>query len=274
MANLASRPGLGPVAAVFDNVAVLNAVNPHPVTGYAHGPIPDNNPGWKPTAYLAAITNGARKYDIKAVDILADPPPNLAVVLNKENTGVSVMVQCLWQIVGAYCRCDIVVNPPAQMCGVVLPDGPSMRRHIRQEHPGATVMPDRRAKWRSLRPRTPSSPGRGPDNGNIGFWCDALERIAASDRQFANTWGMRFHRYEVPATPGSGHRARRRGPVVPGTPIPFAGFAAPGPVANEGDDEDVGDDEDQDGNTIYDEDGNVLFSEDSSVLSPARSISL
>ncbi|KAK9342746.1 hypothetical protein V1522DRAFT_395007 [Lipomyces starkeyi] len=240
------------------------------------GPIPDNNPGWKPTAYLAAITNGARKYDIKAVDILADPPPNLAVVLNKENTGV----------------CDIVVNPPAQMCGVVLPDGPSMRRHIRQEHPGATVMPDRRAKWRSLRPRTPSSvgsfnlagsPGRGPDNGNIGFWCDALERIAASDRQFANTWGMRFHRYEVPATPGSGHRARRvssysgyasRIRIVPGNPIPFAGFAAPGPVANEGDDEDVGDDEDQDGNTIYDEDGNVLFSEDSSVLSPARSISL
>ncbi|KAJ5190427.1 uncharacterized protein N7498_009412 [Penicillium cinerascens] len=61
-----------------------------------------------------------RRYDIKAVDIESTPPPNEAVTL-KENTGV----------------CDIVVNPPSQMCVMVLPDGPSMRRHIRQDHSGA-----------------------------------------------------------------------------------------------------------------------------------------
>ncbi|KAJ5159789.1 uncharacterized protein N7482_006793 [Penicillium canariense] len=59
------------------------------------GPIPDNNPGWKPTIYTTAIAAGAHKYDIKAADILANPP-NQAVVLNKGNTGVY----------------DVPVNPP------------------------------------------------------------------------------------------------------------------------------------------------------------------
>ncbi|KAJ5522014.1 hypothetical protein N7527_006129 [Penicillium freii] len=31
----------------FVNPDVLNAVNPHPFWGYAHGHIPDNNPDWK-----------------------------------------------------------------------------------------------------------------------------------------------------------------------------------------------------------------------------------
>lgn len=55
------------------------------------GPIPNNNPGWKPAAYTAAIAAGNVRYDIKAADIAATPPPNPAVVLNKENTGVYVM---------------------------------------------------------------------------------------------------------------------------------------------------------------------------------------
>jgi hypothetical protein len=54
------------------------------------GPIPDNNPGWKPAAHAAALAAGARHYDIKAADIAVTPPPNPAVVLNKENTGVYV----------------------------------------------------------------------------------------------------------------------------------------------------------------------------------------
>ncbi|KAF3392838.1 hypothetical protein F1880_008889 [Penicillium rolfsii] len=72
-------------------------------------------------AYTTAIAASAREYDIKAADILANPPPNPAVVLNKANTGV----------------CDIIVNPPAQMCGLVFPEGPALRRHIRNEHSGA-----------------------------------------------------------------------------------------------------------------------------------------
>ncbi|KAJ5952314.1 uncharacterized protein N7479_010727 [Penicillium vulpinum] len=68
-------------------------------------------------------------------------------------------------------------------------------------------------------------PGRGPENGLVGFWCDALERIAQSDAQFANTFGRRFHRFPVPTTPGSGRRSRR--PNVTAPPIPFPGFGSP-----------------------------------------------
>ncbi|OOQ86329.1 hypothetical protein PEBR_21913 [Penicillium brasilianum] len=130
MANLGIFPALGPTRDQFDNYAVLNAVNPDPLLGYAHGPIPNNNPGWKPAAYTAAVAAGNVRYDIKAADIAATPPPNQAVVLNKENTGV----------------CDIVVNPPAQMCGMVFSEGPALRRHIRNEHSGAIVNPSRRSK--------------------------------------------------------------------------------------------------------------------------------
>ncbi|KAJ6018415.1 hypothetical protein N7522_001879 [Penicillium canescens] len=236
MSNLALHPGLGPTQADFDNNTVLTAVNPDVFAGYAHGPIPDNNPGWKPIAYHTAIAAGIRKYDIKAADIIANPPPNQALVLNKENIGV----------------CDILVNPPRQMCGMVLPDGPSMRRHIRQEHAGALVMPDRRAKQREdiitahnaikrwilqLGWQNASyvhEPGRGPDNGLVGFWCDALERIAANNAQFRATYGSRFHRFQIPETPSSGHRRRRRGPDVPANPIPFPSFGPPTAASNGG----------------------------------------
>jgi hypothetical protein len=75
--NLALHPGLDPTYADFHN-----------------------NPGWKPAAYTAAITAGAHKYDIKAADILATPPPNQALVLNKENIGVYVVFQCPQHIRG------------------------------------------------------------------------------------------------------------------------------------------------------------------------------
>ncbi|KAJ6018535.1 hypothetical protein N7522_000429 [Penicillium canescens] len=236
MANLALHPGLGPTQDDFDNNTVLTAVNPEVFAGYAHGPIPDNNPGWKPIAYHTAMAAGIRKYDIKAADIMANPPPNQALVLNKENIGV----------------CDILVNPPRQMCGMVLPDGPSMRRHIRQEHAGALVMPDRRAKRREdiisahnaikrwilqLGWQNASyvhEPGRGSDNGLVGFWCDALERIAANNAKFRATYGSRFHRFQVPSTPTSGHRSRRRGPDVPANPIPFPGFGPTTAASNGG----------------------------------------
>ncbi|OQD78905.1 hypothetical protein PENANT_c072G05171 [Penicillium antarcticum] len=97
MVNLGVFPGLGLTRADFDNNSVLNVVNPDPLTGYAYSPIPNNNPGWKPAVYHTAIAGSARNYDIKAADIIATPPLNLTVVLNKENIGV----------------CDIVMNPLA-----------------------------------------------------------------------------------------------------------------------------------------------------------------
>ncbi|KAJ5926167.1 hypothetical protein N7516_007940 [Penicillium verrucosum] len=77
-------------------------------------------------------------------------------------------------------------------------------------------------------------PGRGPDNGLIGFWCDALERIAATDTQFRATYGSRFHRFQIPSTPTSGHRSRRRGPNVPTIPIPFPSLGPTTGVSNGG----------------------------------------
>lgn len=85
------------------------------------GPIPDNNPGWKPAAYTAAIANGAHGYKIRTADIKSSPPPNAPVILNKENIGV----------------CDIAVNGP-QMCGKTFSESTALWRHIREEHPGAS----------------------------------------------------------------------------------------------------------------------------------------
>ncbi|KAJ5956773.1 hypothetical protein N7501_011052 [Penicillium viridicatum] len=84
------------------------------------GPIPNNNEGWKPTAYTSAIAAGAKKYDIKAANIMATHPPSAPVALNKENTGM----------------CDVMVNG-AQMCGLVFADQVALRRHLRNEHSGA-----------------------------------------------------------------------------------------------------------------------------------------
>ncbi|KAF4760928.1 hypothetical protein HAV15_007703 [Penicillium sp. str.  len=81
-------------------------------TSGADGPISNKIPGWKPTAYTNAIASGAKRYDIKEADITANPPPNRAVVLNKEDTGV----------------CDVAVNR----------DQVSLRRHLRKD-PGATM---------------------------------------------------------------------------------------------------------------------------------------
>ncbi|KAJ6018565.1 hypothetical protein N7522_002029 [Penicillium canescens] len=256
MANLALHPGLGPTQDDFDNNTVLTAVNPEVFAGYAHGPIPDNNPGWKPIAYHTAMAAGIRKYDIKAADIMANPLQTRPLSSTRRTSACTLLLDtfhiCMADTNMSYNSCDILVNPPRQMCGMVLPDGLSMRRHIRQEHAGALVMPDRRAKRREdiisahnaikrwilqLGWQNASyvhEPGRGPDNGLVGFWCDALERIAANNAQFRATYGSRFHRFQVPSTPTSGHRSRRRGPDVPANPIPFPGFGPTTAASNGG----------------------------------------
>ncbi|CAI7603278.1 unnamed protein product [Penicillium discolor] len=93
-------------------------------TSGADGPIPNKNPDWKPAAYTNAIASGAKRYDIKAADITANPPPNRAVVLNKEGTGV----------------CDVAVNRD-QMCDLAFGDRVSLRRHLHNDHPGVKVAP-------------------------------------------------------------------------------------------------------------------------------------
>ncbi|KAJ5516388.1 hypothetical protein N7527_007948 [Penicillium freii] len=122
MDAIALQLGLGPTRADFDNPGVLNAINPNPLTGFAHGPIPNNNEEWKPTAYTSAIAAGAKKIRYRGSRHHGYPPvPNAPVALNKENTGV----------------CDVMVNG-AQMCGLVFADQVALWRHLRNEHSGAS----------------------------------------------------------------------------------------------------------------------------------------
>lgn len=95
----------------FDCEEVLNAVNPHPISGYAHGmfpksqynqtlfifvltialsgPIPNNNRGWMPMPVANRVLETRRPTRVSAADIaeglLKNPPPNPMVTLNKEN---------------------------------------------------------------------------------------------------------------------------------------------------------------------------------------------
>ncbi|KAJ5081544.1 hypothetical protein NUU61_009808 [Penicillium alfredii] len=249
MSNLAHHPGLGLTRGHFDISQVHSAVNPNPLVGYAHGPIPNNNIGWKPQAWHDAIAAGLRKYDIKAGDIAnADnPPPNPLVLLNKENSLV----------------CDILVDGSQTMCGLTFEKQPAFRRHLRNEHSGATFIPDRRAKtalemlagqnalkkwvltggWRDA--MYLNEPGRGPETGPIGHWCDALERIAREDADFRRQFGSRFHRFQQPTTPTSGNRSRRRGRDPPPNPVPFPSLTAASEPAGTPNASDHGDDEEE-----------------------------
>ncbi|KAJ5875039.1 uncharacterized protein N7473_012386 [Penicillium subrubescens] len=100
-----------------------------------------------------------------------------------------------------------------QIYGLVFSEGPALHRYIRNEYSGAVVNPNSRAKtqyeiiagqnairrwvlegsWRDT--SYLYEPSRGPDNGLIGHWASALERIAATDAQFAAQYGTRFHRW-------------------------------------------------------------------------------
>lgn len=111
-----SEPSITPLSLLmtkddFDCPEVLNAVNPHPVTGYAHGmicpnhnkkillhsvltillsgPIPNNNRGWIPMPVIDRSLAARRPVPIMAADIAEgltkNPPPNPMVKLNKEN---------------------------------------------------------------------------------------------------------------------------------------------------------------------------------------------
>ncbi|KAJ5921098.1 hypothetical protein N7466_009424 [Penicillium verhagenii] len=187
MSQLATREGRGiQIQPFIDAVASEpNIPHPDPVWGYAHGPIENNNPGWLPPEARVPRQPRAGPYQIKAKDISNDPahptraPPNPRVTISKENTGV----------------CDII-RYGQTICGQVFEDQGAFRRHIRQEHAGAALMPTKKAKdideitagrnaimrwvitggWRDA--VYVFEPGRGPDTNLIGHFCDGLERIA------------------------------------------------------------------------------------------------
>lgn len=177
-------------AAAFYIPAIDNAANPS-AFGYHHGPIPNHNAGWVPPSRITK----ARSQITTAENGAA---PSAAVALSTVNIGV----------------CDIDCG--GVMCGVTFGDQPSLRRHIRNSHPGALTNPARTnvsinetiagqnaiklwvrsGGWRSA--QYAREPGRGPAGGLIDQYATVMEAIAATDATFAKRFGTRFHRANVP----------------------------------------------------------------------------
>ncbi|ORY57424.1 uncharacterized protein BCR38DRAFT_449080 [Pseudomassariella vexata] len=179
----------------FTNANVQNARNPHPVYGYAHGPITNPNADWVPDSH-AATEAGRPLPALSAAENAAAPNP--AAILNTVNGGV--------------CWIEIGVAGSNQMCGHIFASQPALRRHIRTAHPGAVTNP-RRANasdqmilagqnalkqfvvtqgWRNA--SFLHEPGVGPASGLIDEYATACERIAQNNQVFANRYGTRFHR--------------------------------------------------------------------------------
>ncbi|KAJ5961933.1 hypothetical protein N7501_006874, partial [Penicillium viridicatum] len=178
----------------FVNPDVLNAVNPHPFWGYAHGPIPDNNPDWKfKKSSKGRVTRGDQA---RALAIRRPPAP--MVTLNNHRSSLV--------------SCDILVQD-AQMCGMSYGGNGGVVTHIRSFHCGATNLPSRgsmgtRRKaagdnamkrwvlmggWRdALYLNEPSH--EHVSHYLLGYYCDVLEGIARTDAQFAAEYGTQFHR--------------------------------------------------------------------------------
>ncbi|KAJ9262128.1 hypothetical protein DTO195F2_3830 [Paecilomyces variotii] len=188
----------------FDNPAVRDARNPS-TFGYHHGPIPYNNDGWLPPRQQAARDAG-----IPAVTAAENAaPPNAAERLSGVNGHV----------------CDVVVDGSGLMCGVLLSDQPSLRRHIRNVHPGAILNASQRnlslaeelaghhalkkfvltKGWREARYHREPGSGAG---SLLEVYATACERIASEDPDFAATFGTKFHR--EPESPLESIKSKRR----------------------------------------------------------------
>ncbi|CZR58851.1 uncharacterized protein PAC_08743 [Phialocephala subalpina] len=206
----------------YANPAISNAVNPS-AYGYAHGPVPNPNEGWSPHPPPA---EGAKSPAVTAA--INATAPNPGSVLSKVNSGV----------------CDIDVGT-GQMCGQVFGDQPSLRRHMREAHPGAVVNPNRlnttiqeesagqlalkswvrSGGWRAA--DYVREPGRGPAGGYIDQYATAMEDLARTNPTFAAAYGTHFHRSSAAGSPNpSSSRKRKRGPEPPNEedpPSPSAG---------------------------------------------------
>ncbi|EPS31627.1 hypothetical protein PDE_06582 [Penicillium oxalicum 114-2] len=229
------RAPLGPEVSQLQRPGVLEAVNPHPDTGYAHGPVENPNPDWWPSAYLSLSLADRARYQIKAKDIADDiragrGPPNPRLKLNKQNWGI----------------CPVVVGPNNEMCRAWFEFQPALRRHLRQFHHGCFENPTPRGRtaiekitgknalyklvltgeWRLL--NFSDEPGQGPSTNYMGLIATRCEEVAQRNPEFATRWGTVFHRGSIPeATPASQGRARTRGAEVPVTGIPMPQFTTP-----------------------------------------------
>ncbi|GLI79942.1 hypothetical protein PoHVEF18_008290 [Penicillium ochrochloron] len=168
----------------FDRPNILNAANPHPESGYAHGPVPNNNRGWIPQSVVDRSVKALQPFRISAVDIAegltSNPPPNPMVKLNKEN-GLG---------------CDVEMSLGI-LCGKSYNTWAELRKHLlRNQHPRAieAITACRKSLddmtngidalkrwcltggWRQANHY--HEPGYALKNSLFRQFCDALERIA------------------------------------------------------------------------------------------------
>lgn len=207
----------------FENDAVAwRAANPSSF-GYHHGPVPY----WHQQQLANANTNAN-------ADQISPFP---AITVSKVNTGV----------------CEVELDGTGSMCGTVFRDQPSLRRHLRDAHPGAAHNPTRvnvgimerlhgenaikrwvlTGGWRDA--RYVREPGRGPEGGLVAQYADACERIAREDKGFRDKFGEAFHRRVMQEDPGYRQwrhaRARPRRPAAEAaataSPLPSPPRAGP-----------------------------------------------
>ncbi|KAJ6189398.1 hypothetical protein N7519_004306 [Penicillium mononematosum] len=177
----------------FVNPDVLNAVNPHPVWGYAHGPIPNNNHDWQPKQSRGKGYVTRRDFALALASHRLQAP---MVTMNRYNTYV----------------CDILLQGTF-MCGMSFRALHSVEGHVRTQHAGAANQPDNKklttqektagdnamrrwvlmGGWRDA--LYYKEPNKEIISGSlIGYYCGILEEIARNDAQFAAEYGTQFHR--------------------------------------------------------------------------------
>ncbi|KAJ5374930.1 hypothetical protein N7517_006936 [Penicillium concentricum] len=168
----------------FLNPDVLNATNPYPVWGYAHGPIPNNNPDWKiiPTTQSGYI--GTKQF---TTALTANRPQAPMVTLNRCDTIVYHMSSSI---------CDILVQDN-QLCEASFHRQRNFSIHVRRAHTGAANPPklgpvtaeektagnNARKRWVLMGGWRDALYMKEPKREiisatMIGYYCDALEEIA------------------------------------------------------------------------------------------------
>ncbi|KAJ5111382.1 hypothetical protein N7532_001917 [Penicillium argentinense] len=211
----------------FDNPDVLNAVNPHPRYGYFHGPIHDVNPGWKPKAWIDRNGGPGQWKPVSCRDVDKEyhtptgPANEMALLSRAHSLTCSVLATEIPLLKGQ----DI--SGLNIMCGTTCKTLESLRKHIRNIHTGAIITSFSRKQvegefqagenalkklvltggWRQA--RFMYEPNYG--EGKIREYCDALEKIAADDQDFASKYGRSFHR-DIVRQIEAGKKSLKHGP--------------------------------------------------------------
>ncbi|KAJ5653202.1 hypothetical protein N7490_000205 [Penicillium lividum] len=193
----------------FDIPEVHYAINPHPVWGWAHGPIPnpaqEQIPVTKPipvkVEYVATyrtepegvIRALVRKKVVPDKLHRRDPIP--PIQLNTYNNVI----------------CDVIINKAGTMCGRKFDFTRELKTHLHRDHRGSFTSGSNDVKsewnvyvnalkkwvlhhgWRNA--NYAIEPVRMHPDSLIDQFCETLDHIARYDKSFARRFGYHFHRH-------------------------------------------------------------------------------